>query len=464
MVSSIVFQGIKNNIKANHTFESLTLIKPLWYFHLQGGDRLSWPDPNNVDSSIVLDDNYDSHTSAELEASFLLLIKGWIPKRNIEQKLFLNNSNRKPSIKDEFRFIRKHFHPGWCIVYFLYCIATLKNPIWVFCAFFKTIGVKRQPLFTGSIGKTMIPETDGLHLIHQKVSIRIIIPTYNRYDALVDVLKDLEQQDYTCFSVTVVDQSTPYNEKFYDNYNLDIQLIRQENSGLWRARNRAIQESKEEIIALLDDDSRLNPNWLRKHLQCLDYFDAKISAGVSISTRGAQVPENYSFYRLSDQLDTGNTVLYRSVFETCGLFDEQFEGMRMGDGEFGIRVYKLGILNISNPEAKRIHLKVKKGGLRELGSWDSLRPTNLFNPRPIPSVLYLASLHFEKLTILRYLFVSIPFSLSPYYWKSTKLGMILSLFLFFLLFPLVIMQIIRSWIIAISLIREGPKIQPMKTL
>ena len=77
--------GFKNNIKANHTFESLTLIKPLWYFHLQGGDRLSWPDPNNVDSSIVLDDNYASHTSAELEASFLLLIKGWIPKRNIEQ-------------------------------------------------------------------------------------------------------------------------------------------------------------------------------------------------------------------------------------------------------------------------------------------------------------------------------------------------------------------------------------------
>ncbi len=64
----------------------------------------------------------------------------------------------------------------------------------------------------------MIPETDGLQLIHQKVSIRIIIPTYNRYDAIVDVLKDLEQQDYSYFSVTVVDQSTPYNEKFYDNY------------------------------------------------------------------------------------------------------------------------------------------------------------------------------------------------------------------------------------------------------
>ena len=459
MVFFIIFQDI--NINPNHTFESLRLIKPMWYFHLKGGEMSSWPVPHLVDPSIVLDKNYDSRISAELEASFLLLMKGWIYKKDMNDQLILKDTNRKPIIKDEFRFIRKHFHPGWSIVYFLYCIITLKNPIQVFSAFIRTIVVKRRPVFTDPIGKTIIPGTDGLQLINQKVPVRIIIPTYNRYDVLGDVLKDLEMQDYSYFSVTVVDQSIPYNKKFYDNYNLDIHLIRQENPGLWRARNRAIQESKESIIALLDDDSRINPNWLRKHLQCLNYFDAEVSAGVSISTSGAKVPENYSFYRLSDQLDTGNVLLYRSVFRTCGLFDKQFEGMRMGDSEFGIRVYKSGILMISNPESKRIHLKVKQGGLRQLGSWDSLRPTNLFNPRPIPSVLYLAYLHFEKSTIFRYLLISIPFSLSPYHWKSTKKGIILSLFLFFLLFPLVIVQIIRSWIIANSLIKQGPNIEPM---
>ena len=413
--------------------------------------------------SIELDTKYDSSNSATLEASFLLLMKGWEPIKNIRNQLSISDLNYKPGINDEFRFLRKHFSPSWSIVYLLYCIFTLKNPIRVLYGFFKSIRINRQPLFSNPIGTTQLPENDGLSLIGQKEVIRVIIPTYNRYDVLHDVLKDLEQQDYSYFSVTVVDQSAPFNETFYDNYNLDIQLIRQENPGLWRARNRAIQKAGEDFIALLDDDSRLASNWLRKHLQCLDYFGAKISAGVSISTRGAKVPKNYSFYRLSDQLDTGNAALCRSVFETCGLFDEQFEGMRMGDGEFGLRAHRAGILSISNPEAKRIHLKVAQGGLRQMGSWDALRPTNIFNPRPIPSVLYLAKLHFGKSVAMRYLLISIPFSLSPYSWKSTLKGDLLSLVFFVLFSPLVLFQVLRSWLIACSLIREGPKIDSLVT-
>ena len=87
-------------------------------------------------------------------------------------------------------------------------------------------------------------------------------------------------------------------------------------------------------------------------MQCLDYYDANISAGVSVSIKGAKVPENYSYYRLADQFDTGNAMLYRKVFKSCGLFDEQFEGMRMGDAEFGLRAYQTGFLSISNPFLK----------------------------------------------------------------------------------------------------------------
>ena len=446
------------------TFESLKLIKPFWYFHLTRGGYSSWPDPSMVDPDLVLDSKFDSQKSAILEASFILLMRGWVPEKDGTGPLSLLDLSYKPSIKDEFRFIRKYFNPVWTIIYLFYCIFTLKNPILVFYAFFKSVGIKRKFLFLDPIGAIQLPENDGLQLIHQKEIVRIIMPTYNRYDVLCDVFKDLEKQDYSHFSVTVVDQSNPFDESFYDKYELGINLIRQEYPGLWRARNWAILESKENFIALLDDDSRLASNWLRKHLQCLDYFGAKISAGVSISTRGAKVPKNYSFYRLSDQLDTGNAVLCRSVFETCGLFDEQFEGMRMGDGEFGLRAHRAGILSISNPEAKRIHLKVAQGGLRQMGSWDALRPTNFINPRPIPSVLYLACLHFDKSFALRYLLTSIPFSLSPYSLKSTLKGAILSLFFFFLLFPMILFQVLRSWLLASTLIKEGPKIGPLMPL
>ena len=182
-------------------FDSLTLIKPFWYFHLSRGNQLSWPDPATLNSGVELDTKYDSHKSAILEASFILLMRGWVPEKDGTGQLSLLDLSYKPSIKDEFRFIRKHFNPNWSMVYLLYCILTLKNPIRVFYAFFKTVGIKRQPLFSDPIGATRIPEDDGLSLIRQKESIRIIIPTYNRYDVLHNVLKDLEQQDYLYFSV-----------------------------------------------------------------------------------------------------------------------------------------------------------------------------------------------------------------------------------------------------------------------
>ena len=41
----------------------------------------------------------------------------------------------------------------------------------------------------------------------------------------------------------------------------------------------------------------------------------------------------------------------KTVFKKTGLFDCQFERMRMGDGEFGARCIKNGMLLISNPKA-----------------------------------------------------------------------------------------------------------------
>lgn len=102
-----------------------------------------------------------------------------------------------------------------------------------------------------------------------------------------------------------------------------------------------------------------------------------MSSGVSLSTVGAEIPENYSYFCWSSQLDTGNVLLKKDIFRKIGLFDRQFEKQRMGDGEYGLRAYLAGYKNISNPKAKRIHLKVSQGGLRvKGGSWDAWRPKN----------------------------------------------------------------------------------------
>ena len=405
-----------------------------------------------------LDKKYKSDNSARLELSFLMIMKGWIYNNNNENQLFSDGIDQKPEIIDEFRFIRKNFNSIWSFIYFLYCIFSFKNPISTCSSFIKTIKIKRKPLFSSFMCNKSIKQNHGLGLIKKEILIRVVIPTYNRYDSLHNVLRDLENQDYKFFSITVIDQSTPFQVNFYDKYDLNIKVIRQEEPKLWRARNKAIIESDETIIALLDDDSRLDQNWITKHLQCLDYYDANISAGVSVSIKGAKVPENYSYYRLADQFDTGNAMLYRKVFKSCGLFDEQFEGMRMGDAEFGLRAYQTGFLSISNPEARRIHLKIDKGGLRQMGSWDGLRPTKIISPRPIPSVLYFSRKYFGTQKSLKYLLVNIPFSLTIYSNKSKKIALLISLIFAIIFSPLLLLQIIWSWRIADKMLKSGPKI------
>jgi Predicted glycosyltransferases len=154
------------------------------------------------------------------------------------------------------------------------------------------------------------------------------------------------------------------------------------------ARNKAIELSDSDYLLLFDDDSRVELDWIRNHIKCLDFFDADISSGTSISLVGDKVPDNYSFFKYSEQLDTGNVLIKRDVFKAIGLFDRQYEKQRMGDGEYGLRAFLFGFKNISNPYAQRLHLKVGTGGLRQMGSWDGFRPKKWFSPRPIPSVLY----------------------------------------------------------------------------
>jgi GT2 family glycosyltransferase len=151
-------------------------------------------------------------------------------------------------------------------------------------------------------------------------------------------------------------------------------------------------------------------------------------------------------------------MISRYVFEKCGSFDERFEGMRMGDGEFGLRAYIKGFKSISNPLAKRDHLKIAMGGLREMGSWDGVRSTSWFKPKPIPSILYFFRKYWGDKNSIFYLCKVIPISLAPYYLKGKKHGTFISLIYFLLFFPIIFLQIYSSWEISKKMIKKGSKI------
>jgi hypothetical protein len=410
-------------------FKFLTYLQPTHYFSLAklNGD-LIFPDleclPKAILETLEPDTSYKSTTARIYDLSWQALHKGYIGDLPVITTI------EKLPLEDNYRFVRKYFNAAWVFYVFMVRIFSFNNPFKEFSAWFRTRHIKRSQYLKQSIQYTDW-FTFKSNLLQQHPKVSIIIPTLNRYSYLKDVLHDLEQQDYKNFEVIVVDQSEPFQEQA-------------------------------DYLLFFDDDSRVNTDWIRTHLKCLDFFKADISSGVSISQVGAKVPEHYSFFRISDQLDTGNVLIKKEVFKAIGLFDRQFEKQRMGDGEFGLRAYLNGFLNVSNPYAKRLHLKVDSGGLREMGSWDAFRTNKWFSPRPIPSVLYFFRRYFGNVPGKFALLKTVPLSIMPYRCKKNKGMLIFGVFVSIIIFPIVLFQVFRSWRLSSEKLEQGALIERLE--
>ena len=441
-------------------FQFLKYIQPTNYFtHSTVNHSSIFPDTayleDDIKSQLVADIDYKSDFAKNYDLSWQAVQLGYTGHARV-----YHNYEIVPLV-DEYHFIRKYFNPIWAFYILILRLFSLKNPFKNIGAYVKSRHVKRSDYLNRALTYDGWENFDS-QLIREVPLVSVVIPTLNRYYYLKDGLKDLEKQDYKNFEVILIDQSQLFKKTFYDDFKLDLSVEYQKELALWLARNNAIKKSKGDYILLFDDDSRVEPNWITNHLKCIDFFNADISSGVSISVVGDKVPKNYSFFRRSDQLDTGNVLLKKSLFKTIGLFDRQFEKQRMGDGEFGLRAHINGFLNISNPYAKRLHLKVGSGGLREMGSWDGFRPNKWLDPRPIPSVLYLYRLYFGNKKAKLELLKTVPKSIMPYRYKGNKMAMFFSAVLAVFISPIILFQVIKSWRLATEKIEEGPLIETLK--
>jgi len=97
----------------------------------------------------------------------------------------------------------------------------------------------------------------------------VVIPTYRRPTPLSNLLSSLTRLRYghSRFEVIVVDDGgdiplEPIISRFRDQMN--VALLRQENSGPAMARNYGASQAKGEYLAFADDDCMPDPNWLQE--------------------------------------------------------------------------------------------------------------------------------------------------------------------------------------------------------
>lgn len=446
-------------IDSNSIFYFYRYVQPIWYLNLQSKSSIPyWIDygklPADEQAIIDVDQAYVSEDARLRDAAYQAWQKGILCT---DRTKGLPLPFGSLPIKDEYRFISRYFNPVWSFYVLMIRLLSFRNPFIELHSFFNTRNVKRVNIFKqikernyyGSFASTLVKEAP-------KVS--IVLPTLNRYSYLRDILNDLEKQTYKNFEVIIIDQSFPFQKEFYKDFGFTLKVIHQQNPGLWTARNRGVRESSGSFIAFTEDDVRVNPDWLTQHLRCMEYFSCDISAGIFF-LQNTNLPKHKSFFRWAEQFASGNALVKREVFEKVGLFDLQFERMRMGDGEFGLRCYLNGVESVSNPVAYCLDVKAAEGGLRQMGSWDGFRPTNWFAPRPIPSVLYLTRRYFGNRLAILDLCIKVPASIIPHRYKNRPILLLLASMVAFLLFPLVLSQVIRSWKLSTKMIGIGAKVE-----
>ena len=436
-------------------FKFIRYTQPAWQFNIEpklSGHFASCCVSENDFNENDADKFYTTKSAQIADVGYRLWNKGVLlqsANAEIEQLKQLP----KPTLKDEYIFIRKYWGTGWATFALLLRLCTFKNPFKEISNYFKTGNIKRTTLFQEPVVDAQYENFDS-GLIRENLLVAVIIPTLNRYEYLKDVLHDLEKQLYKNFEVIVVDQSDNFNADFYKPFQLNLKVVEQKEKLLWTARNNAVKSTNADYLLFFDDDSRVQPDWITEHLKCLDFFKADISAGVSLAVVGQKISASYNFFRWADQFDSGNAMIHRNVMKQIGLFDEQFNGQRMGDGEFGFRAYTKGVKSISNPKAFRVHLKVGTGGLREMGSWDGFRPKKWFAPKPVPSVIYLYKKYLPAPLRRNALLIGIMLSNIPYKKKGSSGMLLFSMFLTLVKSPVLLIQYARANRIANKMLKS----------
>lgn len=253
--------------------------------------------------------------------------------------------------------------------------------------------------------------------------VTVVIPNWNGERFLDLCLSSLRRQSFEDFETILVDNgSTDTSVDFTERNFPEVRVIPlNDNRGFSAAVNAGIRASRTEYVALLNNDTEVDPGWLtalgraaESHPKAglfasklVDFHDRRLLDGAGDALRRSGLP-----YRIGHQeLDRGQfdkpafvfgasaaAALYRAtLFEEIGPFDEDFFAY-CEDGDISFRAQLAGYRCLYVPGAVVYHMgSASTGGKRSptatrLGTQNSVNllvknlPTSLMW-RSLPSLL-----------------------------------------------------------------------------
>ena len=182
-----------------------------------------------------------------------------------------------------------------------------------------------------------------------KVYFSVIMPTYNRSYCICASIDAVLAQSYTDFELIIVDDgSTDGTEKLIsERYSAEletgkIRYLRNEHSGVCRARNIGIEAARHEWIAYADSDNFMRPSALQffAHYIKLNKTAHCFYAQIKVIQSGTIIGHDFSYSVLQqgNYIDIGVFVHTTSLYRTLGGFDEKLR--RLVDWDLILRYTK----------------------------------------------------------------------------------------------------------------------------
>lgn len=217
------------------------------------------------------------------------------------------------------------------------------------------------------------------------MKISIIIASRNRKKFLIDLLNDINLQKHDIDEVVISDQSETF-EEIKQTYNFKLLHFQHFGIGPCISRNDAVKKASGDIIVFLDDDARIDADFIDEITQPIRNEITVACSGAICNEEGEYKFNEPDYAIFSNKLHwivsftknpnhpgehfcqsapAGCFAIKKSVFDELGGYDVTFDPNGAGeDRDMALNLISHGYSIYYNGRAKLIHLAEKSGGRR----------------------------------------------------------------------------------------------------
>lgn len=217
--------------------------------------------------------------------------------------------------------------------------------------------------------------------------VSIVIPVYNQYNytklCLYSILKHTDNVSY---EVIVADDCSDDETKNIEERIKNIQVVHNEqNLRFLKNCNNAAKYAKGKYILFLNNDTQVQPNWLKPLVDLIEsdskigmvgsqllYPDLTLQEAGGIIWQDAtgcnygrnQIPwfDEYSYVKEVDYISGASIMLSNDLWKSLNGFDEEFTPAYYEDTDLAFRIRENGLKVMYQPLSRVVHFEGKSNG------------------------------------------------------------------------------------------------------